>query len=73
MATQMQLEGAGEGAAKEEKKFFSLLLLLLSPLHLFQGLLFLLPRIFLWYKTKDDSFKSTNINKQLSPGQNTPA
>ena len=72
MATQMQLEGAGEGAA-EEKRIFSLLLLLLSPLHLFQGLLFLLPRIFLWYKTKDDSFKSTNINKQLSPGQNTPA
>ena len=70
MATQMQLDGAGEGPAKEKRIFA---LLLLSPLHLFQGLLFLLSRIFLWHKTKDGSFNSTNINKKLSPGQNTPA
>ena len=44
MATQMQLDGAGEGPAKEKRIFA---LLLLSPLHLFQGLLFLLSRIFL--------------------------
>ena len=70
MATQMQLDGAGEGPAKEKRIFA---LLLPSPLHLFQGLLFLLSRIFLWHKTKDGSFNSTNINKKLSPGQNTPA
>ena len=30
-------------------------------------------RIFLRYNIKDGGYNSTNINKQLSPAQNTPA
>ena len=36
-------------------------------------LLFLLSPIFLCHKTKDGGYNNTNINKQLSPAQNTPA
>ena len=36
------------------------------------GLLFLLSLIFLRHN-KDGGYNSTNINKQLSPAQNTPA
>ena len=37
------------------------------------GLLFLLSLIFLWLKIKDGGYNTTNINKQLSPAQITPA
>ena len=37
-----------------------------------QGLQFLLSLIFLRHN-KDGGYNSTNINKQLSPAQNTPA
>ena len=40
--------------------------------HLPLGLLFLLSLIFLRHN-KDGGYNSTNINKQLSPAQNTPA
>ena len=36
------------------------------------GLLFVLSLIFLGHN-KDGGYNSTNINKQLSPAQNTPA
>ena len=35
--------------------------------------LFLLSLIFLGHNIKDGGYNSTNINKQLSPAQNTPA
>ena len=34
---------------------------------------FLLSLIFLRHKIKDGGYNNTNINKQLSPAQNTPA
>ena len=37
------------------------------------GSLFLLSPIFLCHKIKDGGYDNTNINKQLSPPQNTPA
>ena len=37
------------------------------------GLLFLLSPIFLCHKIKDGGYNNTNIKKQLSPAQNTPA
>ena len=45
---------------------------LLSPKHLPLGLLFLLSLIFPRHN-KDGGYNSTNIIKQLSPAQNTPA
>ena len=41
--------------------------------HTLKGLLFLLSPIFLWHKIKDGGYKNANINKRLSPAQNTPA
>ena len=45
---------------------------LLLPRHLPLGLLFLLSLFFL-HHNKDGGYNGTNINKQLSPAQNTPA
>ena len=41
--------------------------------HTLKGLLFLLSPIFLWHKIKDGGYNNTNLYKQLSPTQNTPA
>ena len=72
----LKLEKRGEnGASQKERGIFSPLLLpsfLLSPYHLPLGLLFLLSLIFLRHN-KDGGYNSTNITKQLSPAQNTPA
>ena len=65
----------GRGRGEREEKIFSPLPLpsfLFSPSHLPLGLLFVLSLIFLRHN-KDGGYNSTNINKQLSPAQNTPA
>ena len=64
----------GRGRGEREEKIFSPLPLpsfLFSPSHLSLGLLFVLSLIFLRHN-KDGGYNSTNINKQLSPAQNTP-
>ena len=70
-----RVKRSGVGGRKREEKIFSPLLLpsfLLSPQDLPLGLLFLLSLIFLRHN-KDGGYNGTNINKQLSPAQNTPA
>ena len=68
--------GVGAGERRENAILISPLPpppVLLSPQHLPWGLLFLLSLIFPRHNIKDGGYNSTNVNKQLSPAQNTPA
>ena len=76
-----RVKRSGEGGGKREEKTLGIVFLyffsplpsfLLSPKHLPLGLLFLLSLIFPRHN-KDGGYNSTNIIKQLSPAQNTPA
>ena len=68
MASEVGISGIACGAGV----FFGCANVLLAKSPCWIGLLFLLSLIFLRHN-KDGGYNSTNINKQLSPAQNTPA